>query len=121
LLYTPNKDFLGEFEIGQKIFIDGTQIRIQRILPSTGLQIKSDPGISLVYFGFSFLICSVFLSYVSYFQVWATKKEDKLYVYGNTNRATYFFEKNVLNILDTLQTEVVKFETESRISGIDKN
>jgi hypothetical protein len=51
----------------------------------------------------------------------ATKKEDKLYVYGNTNRATYFFEKNVLNILDTLQTEVVKFETESRISGIDKN
>jgi cytochrome c biogenesis protein len=121
LLYTPTKDFLGEFEIGQKIFIDGTQIRIEKILPSTGLQVKSDPGIVLVYFGFSFLIFSVFLSYVSYFQVWATKKEDKLYVYGDTNRATYFFEKNVLNILDTLQTEIVKFETESKISGLDKN
>jgi cytochrome c biogenesis protein len=121
LLYTPSKDFLGEFEIGQKIFIDGTQIRIQKILPSTGLQVKSDPGIILVYFGFSFLIFSVFLSYVSYFQVWATKKEDKLYVYGNTNRATYFFEKDVLNVLDALQTEIVKFETQFKISGLDKN
>ena len=73
-----------------------------------------------MYFGFSFLIFSVFLSYVSYFQVWATKKEGKLYVYANTNRAIYSFEKNVLQILDTLQNEIIKFDTESTIRRIDK-
>ena len=120
LLYNPNKEFLGEYEIGQKLFIDGNEVRVRKIVPSTGLQIKSDPGIIFVYFGFSFLIFSVFLSYVSYFQVWATKKEGKLYVYANTNRAIYSFEKSVLNILDTLQNEIIKFDTESTIRRIDK-
>jgi cytochrome c biogenesis protein len=73
------------------------------------MQIKSDPGIYLVYFGFLGLIFSVFFSYISYVQIWAIKKDNQLWVYGNTNRAIYFFEKNILSILDILKSESIKF------------
>jgi cytochrome c biogenesis protein len=110
LLYDSEKNFLGQSEIGHKVFIDGNQIRVDEIIPSTGLQIKADPGIPLIYFGFLLLISSVMFSYTSYFQIWAMKKDGKLCVYGDTNRAIYFFEKNILEILEILQNERVIFK-----------
>ena len=83
---------------------------MNKILPSTGLQIKSDPGIPLVYIGFFFLIFSVLLSYTSYFQIWVVKKQNKVYVYGDTNRAIYFFEKTILEIINNLQNDSIRFE-----------
>ena len=83
---------------------------MNKILPSTGLQIKSDPGIPLVYIGFFFLIFSVLLSYTSYFQIWVVKKQNKVYVYGDTNRAIYFFEKTILEIINNLQNDSIRFK-----------
>ena len=80
---------------------------MESIIPSTGIQIKSDPGIPLVYIGFLFLIFSIVFSYTSYFQIWAMKKNGQMYVYADTNRAIYFFEKNILEIVDKLQNETV--------------
>jgi cytochrome c biogenesis protein len=108
LLYNSEKMFLGTGEIGQKIYINGDELRITKIIPETGMQIKSDPGIYLVYFGFLGLIFSVFFSYISYVQIWAIKKNNQLWIYGNTNRAIYFFEKNILSILDTLKSESIR-------------
>ena len=99
---------LGQSEIGHKIFFNGDELRLNKVLPSTGLQIKSDPGIPLVYIGFLFLIFSVLFSYTSYFQIWVVKKQNKLYVYGDTNRAVYFFEKNILEIITSLQSDFLK-------------
>jgi cytochrome c biogenesis protein len=90
------------------MILNGFQFRIQSIVPSTGIQIKSDPGIPLVYIGFLFLIVSILLSYTSYCQIWAVKIKGKVYIYGTTNRATYFFEKNILEMVDVLQTEKIK-------------
>ena len=101
---------LGQSEIGHKIFFNGNKLRLNKVLPSTGLQIKSDPGIPLVYVGFFFLIFSVLLSYTSYFQIWVVKKQNKLYVYGDTNRAIYFFEKNILEIINSLQNDFLRFK-----------
>ena len=108
LIYTPEKKLLGQSEIGHKMILNGVQFRIQSIVPSTGIQIKSDPGIPLVYIGFLFLIVSILLSYTSYCQIWSIKIKRKVYIYGTTNRATYFFEKNILEIVDVLQTEKIK-------------
>ena len=102
LLYSDKQILLGESEIGDKMFINGSCLRITKFLPSTGLQIRSDPGIFLVYGGFLFLILSVILSYISYFQIWAVKKDEYLYLHGNTNRAVYFFEKTLLEMLTKL-------------------
>ena len=114
LIYSPEKKLLGESEIGHKVILNGSQFRVQSIVPSTGIQIKSDPGIPLVYIGFLFLIVSILLSYTSYCQIWAVKIKRRVYIYGTTNRATYFFEKNILEIVDVLQTENIRI-TEAKL------
>ena len=114
LLYDSEKNLLGQSEIGHKIFFNGNELRLNKVLPSTGLQIKSDPGIPLVYIGFLFLIISVLLSYTSYFQIWVVKKQNKLYVYGDTNRAIYFFEKNILEIINSLQSDFLRSKLPSK-------
>ncbi len=110
LLYDSDKKLLAESEIGHKVFIKGDSFRIENIIPSSGIQIKSNPGIPLVYIGFFLLIFSTLFSYTSYFQIWAIRKNDDLYFYGDTNRAIYFFEKNILEIIDVLQSERVSIE-----------
>ena len=110
LLYDSEKKLLGQSDIGHKIFFNGNHLRLTKVLPSTGLQIKSDPGIPLVYIGFFFLIFSVLLSYTSYFQIWIIKKQNKVYVYGDTNRAIYFFEKSILEIINNLQSDSLRLK-----------
>jgi cytochrome c biogenesis protein len=114
LLYDSEKRLLGQSEIGHKLFFSGNELRLNKILPSTGLQIKSDPGIPLVYIGFFFLIFSVLLSYTSYFQIWVVKKQDKVYVYGDTNRAIYFFEKSILEIINNIQSDSLRLKVPSK-------
>ncbi len=114
LLYDSEKKLLGQSEIGHNIFFNGNHLRLNKILPSTGLQIKSDPGIPLVYTGFFFLIFSVLISYTSYFQIWVVKKQNKVYVYGDTNRAIYFFEKSILEIINNLQSDSLRFKVPSK-------
>ena len=114
LLYDSEKKLLGQSEIGHKLFFSGNELRLNKILPSTGLQIKSDPGIPLVYIGFFFLIFSVLLSYTSYFQIWVVKKQDKVYVYGDTNRAIYFFEKSILEIINNVQNDSLRLKVPSK-------
>jgi cytochrome c biogenesis protein len=110
LIYDFDKKLLGESEVGHKIFVKGDKFRIQSITPSSGIQIKCDPGIPLVYVGFFFLIFSTLFSYKSYFQIWVMKKNDDMYFYGDTNRAIYFFEKSILEIIDLLKNEKVNIE-----------
>jgi cytochrome c biogenesis protein len=114
LLYDSEKRLLGQSDIGHKIFFNGNELRLNKILPSTGLQIKSDPGIPLVYIGFLFLIFSVLLSYTSYFQIWVVKKQNKVYVYGDTNRAIYFFEKSILEIINNVQSDSLRFKVPTK-------
>lgn len=102
-IYNSTQNIISEQDIGSPFFIDGHEIRIVDIITSTGLQIKADPGIPFVYLGFFFLIFSVFLSYTSYSQIWAIKKDNNLYLSGRTNRATYFFEQDFISMLKNLK------------------
>lgn len=98
-IYDGKQFLVAETEIGSKFFLNGHNLRITDIITSTGLQIKSDPGIPFVYIGFLLLMWSVLLSYISYSQIWAIKKENKLYLSGRTNRAIYAFEQEFINLL----------------------
>lgn len=102
LVYDSGKQIIGRGEVGHPILVNGQQLCVSKIIPATGLQIKSDPGIPVVYTGFLFLIISAIFSYTSYSQVWAIKLNEQLHVYGITNRGVYFFEKNMLNVIDNL-------------------
>jgi len=62
------------------------------IISSTGLQIKLDPGIPLIYTGFGFLMFSTLISYFTYSQIWIVQDQKKIFIGGNTTRAILDFE-----------------------------
>jgi lipopolysaccharide export system protein LptA len=38
------------------------------------------------------------------------KKQNKVYVYGDTNRAIYFFEKSIVEIINNVQSESLRLK-----------
>lgn len=97
-LYNPAGQFLGNLEINERLNFNQA-ILLSEIISSTGLQVKTDPGIPLIYLGFFFLMLSTLLSYVSYSQVWILKKNHQLLIGGTTNRALFDFELEFLKFL----------------------
>ena len=69
------------------------------ILSSTGLQIKTDPGIPLIYTGFFFLMLSTLISYLTYSQIWVIKNNKEIFIGGNTTRGTFEFEIEFLKLI----------------------
>ena len=90
-IYNDNGGFLGNLELNEKI-INQQELTLIEILSSTGLQIKSDPGIPLIYTGFFFLMLSTLISYITYSQIWLIKENQKIFIGGNTTRAMFEFE-----------------------------
>jgi cytochrome c biogenesis protein len=90
-IYNDSGIFLGNLELNEKI-INEKELTLMEILSSTGLQIKSDPGIPLIYIGFFFLMLSTLISYITYSQIWLIKENQKIFIGGNTTRAVFEFE-----------------------------
>lgn len=97
-LYDYEKDLIEAINIDQSIYIKNILFKIQNYIISTGLQIKVDQGLVIVYSGFFIMILSTFLSYISYSQIWLTVSEMGLIMNGSSNRAVLFFEKDVVKI-----------------------
>jgi cytochrome c biogenesis protein len=97
-IYNENGQFLGNLEINETLNLN-QNLTLTEILSSTGLQIKSDPGIPLIYLGFFFLMISTLISYITYSQVWVLQKNHKLFIGGTTNRALFSFELEFLKII----------------------
>jgi|TARA_B100000989_G_scaffold298921_1_gene291086 cytochrome c biogenesis protein len=85
-LYNEVGTFIGTYNLGEKI-IQNIDISVVDIITETGLQIKTDPGIPLIYFGFGLLMISSLISYFSFTQFWLAKKDDQLFIGGTSNRA----------------------------------
>ena len=103
---------------GGEVQVNGITLKIKGIVGSTGLQIKSDPGIPLVYAGFGLLMLSSLMSYASHSQVWALRDGEtgKLYVGGRTNRAQVAFERETIAVLDDLSASLVTTDDRALMS-----
>jgi cytochrome c biogenesis protein len=97
-LYSEESKFLGNIEINETVALDNN-ITLLEILSSTGLQIKIDPGIPLIYLGFLFLMISTVMSYITYSQIWLFQTPKQLWIGGNTNRAVFDFELEFLKLV----------------------
>ena len=97
-VYNEFGQFLGNLEINES-FNNNFPITLIDILSSTGLQIKTDPGIPLIYTGFFFLMISTLISYITYSQIWIIKENQKMFIGGNTTRATFDFEIEFFKLL----------------------
>jgi cytochrome c biogenesis protein len=85
-LYSNNGEFLGTFTLGDSI-IDNFKLEVMEFVNETGLQIKLDPGIPLIFFGFGLLMISSLISYFSFTQFWLSKTQNKFFISGTANRA----------------------------------
>lgn len=99
LVYDMQGKLIATVRQGMAVDVNGVTLSIVEIIGSTGLQIKADPGIPMVYTGFGLLMLGVAMSYVSHSQIWALKTQDNFYLGGRTNRAQVTFEREVLEIL----------------------
>ncbi len=121
LVYDASGKLISTIRPGMATEVNGVTLKIVDVIGSTGLQIKADPGIPIVYTGFGLLMLGVIMSYVSHSQIWALKKDGKFYIGGRTNRAQVTFEREVIEILDrwsekTQSVEVPVVAAESLVS-----
>jgi len=110
LVYDAAGKLVSTVRPGMATEVNGVTLKIVDVIGSTGLQIKADPGIPLVYTGFGLLMLSVIMSYFSHSQIWALQKGDSFYVGGRTNRAQVAFEREVIEILDQLSNQTPEAE-----------
>lgn len=112
LIYNQEGELSSAVRIGQSAEVDGVNLQLIDIMGSTGLQIKADPGVPIVYTGFALLMIGVVMSYFSHSQVWALEQDNSFYFGAKTNRAQVSFEREMLGVIDNL-TEKTEEKTVS--------
>ncbi|KAJ9543580.1 hypothetical protein OSB04_023287 [Centaurea solstitialis] len=102
VLYDSEGKFAGVRRPNSKlpIEIDGTKIEIVDAIGSSGLDMKTDPGVPIVYAGFGALMLTTCISYLSHTQIWALQDGTTVVVGGKTNRAKIEFPEEMNRVLD---------------------
>ena len=97
-LYDEKGILLGTFNLGNKIN-EIENLTIFEIINETGLQIRQDPGILLIYSGFAILMVSSMISYFSFTQFWFSKFKKRLTVCATSNRTKLNLKIEFLNLI----------------------
>ncbi|KGN43987.1 cytochrome c biogenesis protein CCS1, chloroplastic [Cucumis sativus] len=102
VLYDQEGKFVGVRRPSSRLPIDinGIKIEIVDAIGSTGLELKTDPGVPIVYAGFGALMLTTCVSYLSHSQVWAIQDGTVVIVGGKTNRAKVEFPEEMDRLLD---------------------
>lgn len=94
LLYNENGAFLEKATLGNNVEVNNSSLRFEELITSTGLQIKEDPGVKIVYLSFLIIMVSIYISFLSYSQIWTLQEANKFFVAGKTNRAILNFQED---------------------------
>lgn len=102
--YTNNGDFISDIPAKQNVSVQDLPIKIIDIISSTGLEVKKDTGIPIIFFSFLILMISSSVSYISYSQIWIIQNRYKTQIFGYTSRAQLTFEEDIYTIYTRLNT-----------------
>jgi cytochrome c biogenesis protein len=105
VIYDAKGNLTSAVREGMTIPINGVNLKVLQLVGSTGLQIKADPGVPIVYLGFGLLMIGVVMSYISHSQIWALQEGDRFYFGGKTNRAQVVFEREMLEAIELLESK----------------
>jgi cytochrome c biogenesis protein len=78
------------------------------ILPSTGLLIKYDPSIQIIYFGFGLLMLTACFSYLPYTQIWIFNQRKNSWLGSSTNRGKIQLEIEFENLIRSIENVLTK-------------
>ena len=95
---------LTSLGINNEAEVKGTLIKIISIIPSSGLLLKSDPGVPLVYTSFAIILIGGSLSIVSTNKIWVLHEKEKslIYIGGLSNRNLSGLSKELPKFIDLL-------------------
>lgn len=68
----PQPRMLTALPLGVPMQLGQVKVKVERIVPATGLQYKCDPGLPFTYTAFSIIMAGVLLAAVPHYQVWAS-------------------------------------------------
>lgn len=98
-IFNTKGQFIKTQNLGQIVSRDNyTKINFIEILSSTGILIKSDPGIKVIYSGFFTLMISSLLSYLSFSEFWLLKTSNGIFSGAQTNRSKVKLKIEFLNL-----------------------
>lgn len=102
-LFNTSGQFLKTINLGESNSLTKTSnFEFRDIIASTGIQIKSDPGIGIIYFGFLFLILSSLISYLAFSEFWLLVDQKVALLGARTNRAKVFLNTEFLKVEQSL-------------------
>jgi cytochrome c biogenesis protein len=104
IIYDEKGNLNNAIRPGMATEINGVTLKVHELIGSTGLQIKADPGVPIVYTGFALLMMGVVMSYFSHSQLWTLESGDRFYLGGKTNRAQVAFERELEEIIELLRS-----------------
>jgi cytochrome c biogenesis protein len=96
LLYDEKGNFIKNLNSGDNF---ENNFVVLDILSSTGLLIKYDPTISIIYLGFGLLMITTVLSYLPYTQLWIHQKKNNCWRGSVTNRGKLQLEIEFENLI----------------------
>ena len=104
-IYDEKGKFIKFGNIGESI---SPNIKVIDILPSTGLQIKYDPSIGIIYLGFGLLMITACLSYLPYTQIWIYSEKKNIWIGSSTNRGKIQLEIEFENLIRSIENTLLK-------------
>lgn len=102
IIYDQNGKLVDALRPGMSVEVNGVKVNVLELIGATGLQIKADPGVPIVYLGFALLMAGVVMSYVSHSQIWALQTSGSFFFGGKTNRAQVAFERELVTIIEQM-------------------
>jgi len=106
--YNAEAEVLGSLMPGgEAVEIAGIPLRIAGVVPASGLLLKRDPGVPLVYAGFGIALLGGALSLVATRQLWAVGEQEQrlLHVGGLCNRNLTAFAQELPQLLEALSAK----------------
>ena len=104
-VYDEAGKFIKNSTLGEAIT---SNLQIVDIIPATGLQIKYDPSIVIIYSGFGLLMLTTLLSYLPYTQIWVFQENKNTWVGSTTNRGKITLEIEFENLIRIIEDGILK-------------
>jgi len=90
---------IRRFGCKKNIKVEGLEIVVLDAIGSTGLDLKADPSIPIIHFGFGVLIFTSFFSSKTTSRVWALQEGSVLHIGGKNDRISLKFNIEIDNII----------------------
>ncbi len=104
-IYDNDGTLLTNLSINKEEKVKGALIKIINIIPSSGLLLKHDPGVPIVYLSFAIILIGGSLSIISTKKIWVLHENEKsmIYIGGLSNRNLSGLSKELPNLISFLE------------------